>query len=171
MNIKEEIIKEANDKKLELPLTFFTNHKIKTKDVIFTNDVVSAYSIIAGILGLKHLKENIFVDKNYKKVFWDKYGFHNVIQYTTIKYEELRLQLHYAKIKDQDLYEKEKLLNKAFKELEKEKRSFNDEKRTIIGKKKDRVIRDIINSSNLSSEDKLNNILDFLNEKHKFKPL
>lgn len=152
---KEDILNHKIDvsglRKKILPINIFTDETLS-----IPINLKGAYSIIAQLIGLKFKKDNIFIDKDNRCYYWDRYGFHPVNVYKTIKIKEIEVRIA-------ELNSKEQKFKEANSKLKQRESDLNDEIQSLVGKKRKKVINIILNSTCLSDSEKLNNIKDYVN--------
>ena len=114
------------------------------------DDNITVFDILADLLMLKHLKDNIYVNPDGVKYIKDNYGFHTVIQYNNL------LLLH----KTEELKKREK----SVEDYEQRYEKLLKREAVAVNKKNAAVMKHII-GSNLTDSEKLEHLKSYLKSK------
>jgi len=115
-----------------------------------TNTKGTIYGVLAKILGLKYIKENIYKNDKGIKYFLNKYGFHTISQYDSPTVDKAERQIKTLEEKRETLARREKHLDQREKDL--------------LNKKSKRVCINILSDNLLSDKEKVEMIANYLKE-------
>lgn len=107
---------------------------------------MDAYDIIADILHLANVKDNIYIDDNNNKFYRDNYGFHTTNQLANIQLLDVKV-----------LEERAETINRRTREVI--QREID-----IIGKRSKKYIRNIATATRMTDAEKIQYIIEYLSK-------
>jgi hypothetical protein len=107
-----------------------------------------AYKVLKEVLGLRHIKDNIFEDQEGKKFYLDRYGFHTAIQVANLSLEKVQQMQGQAK--------------QAKDNAENMKRQYKAMQVDILGKKSKKYLNSLLNNGRYTAQEKVKIAIEYL---------